>query len=107
MELGFSQQVKQALELAGLLVETTGDEALAALDHPLADLLRKYRAAQKEVSSYGAAWLEHVRADGRVYPSWKQSGAASGRMSCSEPNMQQLPGVDTVSVWWLRQAGPW
>ncbi|MFO0881141.1 MAG: DNA polymerase [Gemmataceae bacterium] len=85
------QQVKQALELAGLLVETTGDEALAALDHPLADLLRKYRAAQKEVSSYGAAWLEHVRADGRVYPSWKQSGAASGRMSCSEPNMQQLP----------------
>jgi DNA polymerase-1 len=84
-------QVKQALELAGLTVETTSDEALAALDHPLALVLRKYRAAQKEVSSYGAAWLDHVHEDGRVYPSWKQIGAASGRMSCSEPNMQQLP----------------
>src|SRR5262249_45375111 len=29
--------------------------------------------------------------NGRVYPRWRQTGASSGRMSCSSPNMQQLP----------------
>src|SRR5262249_43390255 len=43
-------------------------------------------------TGFGEAWLDHVRKeDSRVYPTWRQIGAASGRMSCSEPNLQQLP----------------
>jgi len=85
-------QVKEALTLAGCVVDSTDDDALAALVVPLAGLLRTYREARKRVSTYGAGWLKHVQADGRVYPQWRQMGAlASGRMSCSEPNMQQLP----------------
>jgi len=71
--------------------ENTTDETLAAVDHPLAQLLRRYREANKRASTYGTDWLQQVADDGRVYPSWRQIGAASGRMSCSEPNMQQLP----------------
>jgi DNA polymerase-1 len=85
------QQVQQALALAGVEVSDTADETLAALDHPLAVLLRQYRGAAKKAKTYGAGWLNHVAADGRVYPTWRQIGAASGRMSCSDPNMQQLP----------------
>jgi DNA polymerase-1 len=88
---GSTQQTLQALALAGCQVPDTADETLAASEHPLACLLRQYRDAQKRVSTYGAGWLPHVRTDGRVYSSWRQIGAASGRMSCSEPNMQQLP----------------
>jgi DNA polymerase-1 len=84
-------QVKQALHVLGFNLESTADEALATVDHPLADLLRQYRAAAKLVSSYGRKLLEHMASDGRVYPSWRQLGAASGRMSCSDPNLQQLP----------------
>jgi DNA polymerase I-like protein with 3'-5' exonuclease and polymerase domains len=75
----------------GCPVESTSDEALAAVDHPMGRLLREYRRAAKKVSSFGSQWLEHVRDDGRVYPSWRQVGTASGRMSCSKPNVQQLP----------------
>jgi DNA polymerase-1 len=84
-------QVKEALSRAGCEVPDTADETLAKVEHPLAGLLRRYREARKRCGTYGAGWLKHVANDGRVYPSWRQLGAASGRMSCSEPNMQQLP----------------
>lgn len=84
-------QVKQALSLAHCPVQSTDDSALASACHPLAEALRHYRGAAKLASSYGASWLRHLAEDGRVYPRWRQMGAASGRMSCSDPNMQQLP----------------
>src|SRR5262249_11180896 len=46
---------------------------------------------RKRRSTYGAGWLKHVAADGRVYPGWRQLGSRAGRMSCSGPNVQQLP----------------
>jgi DNA polymerase-1 len=67
------------------------DDSLAKLDHPLAALLRDYRDARKKCTTYGKDWLKHVASDGRVYASWRQLGASSGRMSCSAPNLQQLP----------------
>jgi DNA polymerase-1 len=79
------------LALAGCEIENTAAETLATVDHPLAQLLRQYRDAKKRGSSFGRDWLRHVSQDGRVYPTWRQVGPASGRMSCSEPNMQQLP----------------
>jgi DNA polymerase-1 len=84
-------QVKQALGLAGCPVDDTTDESLARLDLPLAGLLRKYRETSKRVGTYGSNWLKNVETDGRVYPRWRQIGAASGRMSCASPNMQQIP----------------
>jgi DNA polymerase-1 len=82
---------KEILALLGFKLESSAYEALATVDHPLADLLRQYRAASKLVTSYGRKLLDHVSPDGRIYPSWRQIGAASGRMSCSDPNLQQLP----------------
>jgi DNA polymerase-1 len=84
-------QVKEALHVLGFNLDSTADEALATVDHPVADLLRRHRAAAKLVSSYGRKLLDYVASDGRIYPTWKQLGAASGRMSCSDPNLQQLP----------------
>jgi DNA polymerase I-like protein with 3'-5' exonuclease and polymerase domains len=85
------QQVKEALTAAGCPVEKTDDDALARLDLPLARLLRQYREARKRTSTYGTDWLKHVAEDGRVYAKWLQLGAASGRMACSAPNLQQVP----------------
>jgi DNA polymerase-1 len=85
------EQVKAALALAGCPVEDTADESLAKIAHPLAALLRQYRHARKQVTTYGSDWLKHVASDGRVYPGWRQMGCSSGRMSCTRPNMQQLP----------------
>jgi DNA polymerase-1 len=85
-------QVKEAFQSLKIPIESTDDNALAKVTHPLAEMLREYRSVAKRVGTYGRDWLEHVAADGRVYASWKQLGASSsGRMSCSKPNLQQLP----------------
>jgi DNA polymerase-1 len=85
------EQVKAAFRALGINLASTEDEALAALTHPLAGLLRQYRAAAKKVSTYGADWLSHLAPDGRVYAGWRQLGADSGRMACRSPNLQNLP----------------
>ncbi|HKB38709.1 MAG TPA: DNA polymerase [Gemmataceae bacterium] len=86
------EQVKEAFAEVGVALESTEDDALAAIDHPLAPLVRQRRAAGKRVSTYGRDWLKHVAADGRVYADWRQLGCITGRMSSSSPNLQNLPG---------------
>jgi hypothetical protein len=88
-------QALSALKQAGCEITNTSDDTLAASDNPLAQLLRDYRVARKRGGTCGTEWLKHVADDGRVYPSWWQMGASSGRMSCSAPNMQQLPRCES------------
>jgi len=85
------KQVLDALAAVGCSIDGTSDWKLAQVDHPLGALLRRYREVRKQATTYGHDWLKHVASDGRVYPHWRQLGAWSGRMSCSEPNMQQMP----------------
>jgi DNA polymerase-1 len=86
------EQVKDAFAALGLALESTNDDDLAELNHPLAALVREYSSVARLATTYGRDWLRHIGTDGRVYATWKQIGAgASGRMSCKEPNLQQLP----------------
>jgi DNA polymerase-1 len=84
-------QVKEALKAIGIELESTDDDALARAAHPFAELLRNHREARKRCSTYGKDWLKHLGPSGRVFAHWRQIGATSGRMSCSSPNLQQLP----------------
>jgi DNA polymerase-1 len=85
------QQVKAVFQALGIELDSTDDEHLAAVNHPIAEALRDYRAARKRCTTYGKDWLKHVDPDGRVYAGWRQLGADSGRMACHEPNLQNLP----------------
>ena len=85
------KQVKEAFALSGVNLPDTAKDTLSRCNHPLAKTLLEYREASKIVSTYGPKLLARVRSDGRIYPSWRQIGAATGRMSCSSPNIQQTP----------------
>jgi DNA polymerase-1 len=85
------KQVMEALAELGVGVVNTTDEVLAEVGHPVAGLLRGYRAAKKLATTYGEGWLRTGYSDGRVHAQWGQAFACSGRMSCSRPNLQQLP----------------
>ncbi|QJW92578.1 DNA polymerase [Frigoriglobus tundricola] len=85
------QQVKEAFAQVGVTLEATDDDTLAGIDHPLAGQLREYRGWTKRVGTYGRSWVEKHVANGAVLPSWNPLGAESGRMSCSDPNLQQIP----------------
>jgi DNA polymerase-1 len=87
-----TEQVKQVFGRLGFALEQTDEEILAGVGHPLATLVLKRREAQKKCTTYGKLWLAHLADDGRVYADWKQCGAKTGRMACSNPNLQNLPG---------------
>src|SRR5262249_2861712 len=87
-------QVKAALARRGHAVDTTDEATLVGLAgrEPLATLLLEYRGASKRASTYGIELLERVHlATGRIHPEYLQLGAASGRMACARPNLQQVP----------------
>jgi DNA polymerase-1 len=66
-------------------------EALSAA-HPLPALLLKYREIQKLKSTYVDALPELVNPKtGRVHTSFNQTVTATGRLSSSDPNFQNIP----------------
>ncbi len=88
---GSWQQVLQAFGLLGVKLPDTKEETISRCEHPLAAALLSYKKVSKLTSTYGLSLLEKVEEDGRIYASWRQIGAATGRMACSSPNLQNLP----------------
>ena len=70
-------------------------EKLAVLNHPGADLPRKileYRRIAKLKSTYVDALPEMVNPNtGRVHASFNQTVTSTGRLSASDPNLQNIP----------------
>jgi DNA polymerase-1 len=60
--------------------------------HPFPARLLEYRALAKLQSTYVTALPENVDPrDGRIHTSYEQAGAATGRLSSSVPNLQNIP----------------
>ncbi len=73
---------------------STNEEALEAIaeQHELPRVILEYRGLAKLRSTYTDKLPEMVNADtGRVHTSYHQSGAATGRLSSSDPNLQNIP----------------
>lgn len=72
---------------------STDEESLDAIAHlhPVAKALKDWRMLTKFLGTYALGFIEHTRADGRVHPNLNLDGARSGRLSCSEPNLQNIP----------------
>jgi len=66
-------------------------EQLAALGHEVPRLLIEYRELTKLRSTYVDALPGYIGPDGRVHTSFNQTGAATGRLSSSDPNLQNIP----------------
>ncbi|MGM0691009.1 MAG: DNA polymerase I [Pseudomonadota bacterium] len=101
--LGSTKQLKAILyERMGLPVKvktpkgepSTNEEALSALvdEHPLAQLILDYRGLTKLKSTYIDRLPERIDSiTGRVHSMFHQAVTATGRLSSSNPNLQNIP----------------
>lgn len=64
---------------------------LAARGHRLPALLLEYREQAKLKSTYVDALPKQMGPDGRVHTRFNQAVAATGRLSSSDPNLQNIP----------------
>jgi DNA polymerase-1 len=63
-------------------------------EHPGLDRILEYRRLVKAAQFYDGL-LEHVDQDGRVHPGFNVVGTVTGRWTCSDPNLQQIPKAST------------
>lgn len=63
-----------------------------ALEYPLPAIILEYRSLTKLVSTYIEALPKRINATtGRVHTSYNQAVTATGRLSSSDPNLQNIP----------------
>ena len=76
----------------GRLSLRSGDLARAVADAPPIRHLLEVRRLEKRVRDFGRTLLDHVHpATRRIHGDFMPAAAKSGRFSCREPNLQQLP----------------
>ena len=72
---------------------STNAEVLEELRNqaPIVDNVLKYRQYTKLNSTYVVGLLDKIAPDGRIHTSFKQTETRTGRISSTEPNMQNIP----------------
>ena len=92
---------------------STDKEAMEALEgkHPVVADLRAFRRLKKLRGTYACGTDEeeggleqHIREDGRCHPTLNLDGARTGRLSCEEPNLQNIPRAQTEEGRMIRNA---
>ncbi|MBW3627194.1 MAG: DNA polymerase I [Actinobacteria bacterium] len=59
--------------------------------HPIVELLLRYREVEKLRSTYGEGLIAEVADDGRIHASFNQTVARTGRLSSDRPNLHNIP----------------
>ncbi len=90
-----TKQLMEAFRKLGVDVENTTEATLLQHDHPAIKKLLEYRSYEKILSTYGESMLALINpVTGRIHPDFNQLGAeATGRMSASGPNLQNIPAT--------------
>lgn len=62
-----------------------------APDYPIVDDVLEYRTLAKLKSTYADGLADYIKDDGRIHSTFNQTITATGRISSTEPNLQNIP----------------
>ena len=62
-----------------------------APDYPVVSEILEYRQLTKLKSTYADGLANYIQADGRIHGKFNQTVTATGRLSSTEPNLQNIP----------------
>ena len=85
MQLPAPKKTKSGYSTSVEVLEKLRDEA------PVVDDILNYRQLTKLKSTYADALAEAIEEDGRIHCSFNQTITATGRLSCTKPNLQNIP----------------
>ncbi len=85
LQLPYGKKTKTGYSTSAEVLEKLKDE------HPAVSLLLKYRQLAKLKSTYCDGLMASVSLDGRIHSTFNQAETRTGRISSSEPNLQNIP----------------
>lgn len=104
INLNSRPQLIAAMQGLGIKLPTLEDGKITTRTYKLQSIARQhtviptiidYRGLQKAKSSYGANWFRYIdEITGRIHADFRLIGADTARMSCTDPNLQQIPKED-------------
>ena len=94
INLDSSKQLLESIQSKGLKIPDTKKTTLTPLKEqfPYIKALTQYRRVSKLVQSFTRTIPGHIHPlTGRIHPEYRQLGTKTGRISCRNPNLQQIP----------------
>jgi len=85
LKLTKSKRTKTGFSTDASVLEKLSDE------HPLPEAILHWRQLQKLESTYVSTLPTYVADDGRIHTTFNQAVAATGRLSSTDPNLQNIP----------------
>jgi len=85
--------------------DRTSKDIVEEIDHELAKLILEYRHLQKLSVTYAKSYLDKNK-DGIIHSNFLQNGTVTGRCSCTNPNLQNIPKKDkTIRTGFIPRPG--
>ncbi len=85
LKLPHGKKTKTGYSTSADVLEKLSDE------FPIVTEILKYRQVVKLRSTYAEGLTEYIRSDGRIHGTFNQTITATGRISSTEPNLQNIP----------------
>ncbi|MCC5808623.1 MAG: hypothetical protein JJU00_20010, partial [Opitutales bacterium] len=82
-------QLRKALQAAGVKVRSTAEGVLANVKHPAAALVLEMRGAEK-VAQQAQSLIDAIEEDGRIHGQFDPTGTEAGRFAARSPNLQNI-----------------
>jgi DNA polymerase I len=106
LNLNSPKQITDAFGTLGIELPDTKVWTLLKIDHPAARALLEYRELQKKLGTYLETYPSFVHPKtGRIHANFLQCRVPTGRLACTNPNIQQIPHEDEFRRCFVAEEG--
>jgi len=106
LNLNSPRQITDAFKSLGIELPDTKVWTLLKIEHPAAKDLLEYRELQKKLGTYLETYPNFIHEKtGRIHANFLQCRVPTGRLACTNPNVQQIPHEDEFRSCFVAEQG--
>ena len=106
LNLNSPKQITDAFRTLGIELPDTKVWTLLKIEHPAAKALLEYRELQKKLGTYLETYPNFISPEtGRIHANFLQCRVPTGRLACTNPNIQQIPHEDEFRRCFVAEEG--
>lgn len=93
-----SLQLLKVLQTYGINIKSTNSNVLIeqVKNYPVVAQIIKYRSLNTIINTFLKGFDSHIQSDNRLKGNWWQIGTRTGRTSCQEPNLSNIPKIPKI-----------